>query len=144
MSKKVADCFANGLLFDAADVFEPAFFEDVGESDDWSQLFVVSDAFNDAAQSVMLDGDVQRSVVLIGHVEKLNRERERLVIFQPGDFPNGRFVEEVYNGRILSVDSGSGRVFARQKIGDELKGFAFVAAETFAVVLHGDIDAKAH
>lgn len=144
MSKKVADCFANGLLFDAADVFEPAFFEDVGESDDWSQLFVVSDAFNDTAQSVMFDGDVQRSVVLIGHVEKLNRERERLVIFQSGDFPNGRFVEEVYNGRILSVDSGSGRVFARQKIGDELKSFAFVAAETFAVVFHGDIDAKAH
>ena len=79
--KKVADCFANGLLFDAADVFEAAFFEDIDESDDWSQLFIVSDAFNDAAQSVMFDGDVQRSVVLIGHVEKFVRERERLMIF---------------------------------------------------------------
>ena len=68
MTKKVADCFSNGLFFVAADVVESAFFEDVGESEDWSHLLVVSDTFDDAAQSVMFDGDVQRRIVLVGHV----------------------------------------------------------------------------
>ena len=80
---------------------------------------------------------------MVRHVEELSRERQELV-FQLGNSPNGRLVEKMNDCRALTVDCVLGGVFAGQKIGDELKRFAVITSEIFAVILHGDVDAQTH
>ena len=61
----------------------------------------------------MLDFNIQRCVVLVMDVEELDWKRQELV-FQLGNFPNGRMVEKMNDCGALAVDCGLSGVFAGQ------------------------------
>ena len=103
----------------------------------------MSNDFENPAQDVELDHDVQFRILLIGYVEQFGVEGKDLMILEAGDLPERRYFEQMNDGGFLAVD-GSRDVLAGQKSREYVERFTFVVIELFATVVHGDVDLQAH
>ena len=103
----------------------------------------MSNDFENPAQDVELDHDVQSGILLIGYVEQFGVEEKDLVIFDECDFPNRRRFEQMNDSGFLAVD-GSCDVLAGQKSSDDTEAFSVIVIELFAAVVHGDVDLQTH
>ena len=122
-------------------VFDATFAEDVGEGN--GGRHIVSNDFENPAQDVELDHDVQFGILLMGYVEQFGVEGKELVVFDGGDLPDGRDLEQMNDDRFLAV-YGGGDVLAGQKSRDDAEAFSFVVIQLSASAAHGNANLQAH
>lgn len=133
--------FADTQFGYSGSVFDATFSEHVGKGNGGRHL--VSNDFENPAQDVELDHDIQSGILLIGNVEQFGVKGKDLVIFDEGDFPNRRRFEQMNDGGFLAV-YGSRGVLAGQKSSDDAEAFSVIVVELFAGIVHGDVDLQAH